>query len=318
MANLSAILQQAKQMYAPITQATTDAINNSYAQQAAADKSVYNNAYTQGQQTLSQVPSQFNGQRNSADITKNQALNMVPTYLANSGAATDSGANYLARQSVGNAFQNTMSGIGKDQNAAVQNAQNNLNTLAANEVANQAKLNASKSTDLANAYTSTAGNILSQAYNQYNSDLNREEQAAEAAAALQKKQQDTLTPEQIADAAMKAEGSKTGTGTKATTNVILAYNNITNALDANGVTDPTIRNRAYARAGITQDLYNNTMSKSIANVYNTISKIGAGYTSGGQYTQKGKDLMKQALINRYNDGSLTDAAFAEIMQHYGL
>lgn len=190
MADLSAIMKQMQLTYAPVNQATVNGINQSYAGQSAADSSVYNNSLAQAKQTLSQVPSQYNAQRNSADITKNQAMNLLPTNLANSGAATDSGANYTASTNIGNTFQNTMGTIGQSQDAAKLTAQNSINTLNADESASQAKLDASKASDLANAYTTAASNLISNGYSQYNTTANREESAAEAAASLAEKQQE--------------------------------------------------------------------------------------------------------------------------------
>lgn len=188
MADLSAIMKQLQLTYAPVNQATVNGINSSYAGQSAADRAVYNNSLSQAKQTLSQVPAQFNGERSGADITKNQAMGLLPANLANSGADTDSGANYAARTNIGNTFQNTMGTIGKSQDAATQAAQNSIDNLNANEAATQAKLNSSKASDLASAYTSAADKILSDSYSQFNAQASREESAAEAANSLAEKQ----------------------------------------------------------------------------------------------------------------------------------
>lgn len=184
MADLSAILKQYQMNYKPITDATIAGINNNYKNQAIADSKVYNDSLSQANQTLAQVPSQFNAQRNAADETKNQAMSLLPSELANSGAATDSGANYVASTNIGNGFQNTMGTIGTSQNAAKQTAQNAINTLNANEAANQAKLSASKASDLSSAATTEMNNILSNGYSQYNTEASREATEAANAASL--------------------------------------------------------------------------------------------------------------------------------------
>lgn len=190
MANLSAIMKQIAGVYNPIAQTTANGINANYNAQSAADKAVYNDSLAQAKQTLAQVPSQFNAQRNTADVTKNQAMSLLPSNLDNSGAAVGSGANYVASTNIGNAYQNNMGQIGTAQNAARLAAQNNINTVNANEVANQAKLNGSRAGDLANASTSAQNNLLSNAYSQYNTQQAQEAQAAANAAALAERKQE--------------------------------------------------------------------------------------------------------------------------------
>lgn len=231
MADLNAIIQKIKSAYEPTNQQTLNAINQSYSQQSAADKDVYNSALSQANQTLSQVPQQFDTQRNTADITKNQSLNMLPTYLANTGAATDSGANYIASTNIGNAYQNSMSQIGKDQNAAKQNAQNAINTLNANEAASQAKLSASKSTDYANALASQANTILSAGLSQYEDELSREEQASEAAASRAESAQESAASLAASQQKAAAEASA-----EATKNANSAVTSLNSALKSDYVT----------------------------------------------------------------------------------
>jgi len=225
MADLSAILKQLKAIYSPVNQSTVSGINSNYANQSAADKATYNNSLAQAKQTLSQVPAQFNAQRNSADITKNQAMSLLPSSLANSGAATDSGANYVASTNIGNTFQNTMGTIGTSQNTAKQTAQNAINTLNANESASQSKLNASKASDLASAYSTAASNLISNALSQYNTDASREESATEAANTLAENQREYNNT--LAYKEATAANAATSTANK---NYVSAVNTLKNAL----------------------------------------------------------------------------------------
>lgn len=159
-----------------------DALNSGYQQAKNSENATFGNSYKIAEQTLNQIPSNYNGLRNSADITKNQALSWLPQGLANNGAATDSGANYQARTNVGNTYQNTMNTIGQEQNKAQQQQQNAINTLGVTHQGNLAKLNSDYQSNLANTLATQRQNILSQALSGYNAEQSREEQAQEAAA----------------------------------------------------------------------------------------------------------------------------------------
>lgn len=174
-----------------------DAINAGYQQEKNAENATFGNSYKQAEQTLNQIPSNYNGLRNSADITKNQALSWLPQGLANSGAATDSGANYQARTNVGNTYQNTMNSIGQEQNKAQQQQQNAINTLGVTHASNLAKLNSDYQSSLASTLASQRQTIVSEALSAYNEDQNRAEQANESSASLgeQKREYDSTQAE---------------------------------------------------------------------------------------------------------------------------
>lgn len=182
MANLTSWMNNVTASLNPSNQQQLNALKSGYQTGLNAENASYGNSYKQAQQTLNQIPSNYNGLRNSADITKNQALSWLPQGLANNGAATDSGANYQARTNVGNTYQNTMNTIGQEQNKAQQQQQNAINTLGVTHQGNLAKLNSTYQSDLASALATQRQNILSQALTGYNAEQSREEQAAEAAA----------------------------------------------------------------------------------------------------------------------------------------
>lgn len=167
-----------------------DALNTGYQQAKNSENATFGNSYKIAEQTLNQIPSNYNGLRNSADITKNQALSWLPKGLADNGAATDSGANYQARTGIGNSYQNTMNSIGQEQNKAQQQQQNAIDTLRTTHQSNLAKLGSDYQSNLANTLANQRQTIVSGALSAYNEDQNRAEQAREANATLAEREQE--------------------------------------------------------------------------------------------------------------------------------
>lgn len=184
MADLSNWISNITNQESGTNNAELNALKSDYNSSISGLNGTYNNSLSQAKQTLNQVPSNYNTLRNTADITKNQATNMLPANLANSGAATDSGANYVASTNIGNAYQNTMGDIGKQQSAAQQTAQNNINNLGTTHQSDLGTLANTYNTNYANALSTNAKNILDTALSGYNSEASREEQAQEAANSL--------------------------------------------------------------------------------------------------------------------------------------
>lgn len=195
MADLNAAIQKIKSAMESSNKQQLDAYTKSYNQQLSDLTNTFNAQKAQQEQVLKEIPSLYNGQRNAADITKNQALQWLPQRLADIGAATESGANYIARTNIANQYQKNLSAIGEAQNKAIREQQNNIENLRLNYQTNAGKLKSQYMTDYANILQSQAQNYLNHAISYYQTEVNKElEQArlaeqrreAEAQLALQR------------------------------------------------------------------------------------------------------------------------------------
>jgi hypothetical protein len=154
-------------------------LENGYNSVNSAITNAYNVAKAQKEQTLAEVPQQYETERNAADITKNQAMELLPQQLADAGAATDSGANYNSATSIGNTYQQSLSKIRTEQNKATEDAQNAIDTLGADYQTNTANAGNTYMTNRNSVLENAASTILSNALSGYNTQSSLEEQAAE-------------------------------------------------------------------------------------------------------------------------------------------
>lgn len=329
MANLDALITKARQEYKDYTDNQNKALTDSYNQLIASNNALYNNNIAQANQQLEAVPGQFAGQRNGADISKNQALSWLPKNLADSGSAVGSGADYQARTNIGTQYLNNMNTIGKAQNSAIQQAQNNINTINANNTSNLNNLYAQRLKDQNSLNSDINNKIMSSAQNMYSAELQREAEAEKLAEqrrqynenlkykystsnnkSTKSSSNDSLL-RAIASSGMAEKTSKNGKNI----NYMNAGQNINSLLDKYGITDDADREKAFLYAKIP-----NYMQTSIDNVVNDVNNINNQYHG----SDLGKMYMQQALENRFKDHCLgfdSETAiqnYNEIAKTYGL
>lgn len=316
MPDMNAIQAQMQQQYDKIYKPQIDSLTNQF-----------NSTLAQKQQTRSQIPSQYDSQRAGAALTMQQASAALPTNVLNRGYSIgpngNSGLAYSMGRDIANGYQKNMGTIGTAQNNAIQSADNDIANLKTNYDTNLNSLNTKEAQDIASA-----------SQNEYNyqrqveaaiekAKYDAQVAAAQAyAKASQKSGTSSSDLSKIANSAMKATGSKTYdplTGTYKV-NYLKSVQNIQDALNQWGITDTNEQSKVFALSGINLADYNNQYQKSVANVYNTLSQIGAqkGATSGGKYTATTLNNMKEALVNRMNDGSIQPEDALKVAAHYGI
>jgi hypothetical protein len=333
---IAAFTKQADAKYNPLN----DTVKNDYQTQINNLTAQYQNSLGIANQDKATIPGQFQPARESAYLASQKAALAAPAVVSNQGYASGSGLNYDYLQGLNSTWQKSVDTANKGQDAANLQAQNNINTMGINYNTSNSDLASKEAAALANIGSQRSDYITTNATNQYNIDqaaiAAAQVEAARAAQAQaqydrdmaeqQRQYNQTQATQQRqynqsrADSQAGAKAKAKATAAAPTIEAIVPnfiktmsgngkmndYNTLNGQLDYYGISDPAQRQQALTMAGL-----QNAPQESETGVWNAMS-------AAGNQSHWNKQIMKQVLDSRYNEGSINGDAYTRMVQHYGL
>jgi len=309
---IAAFTKQADAKYNPLN----DTVKNDYQTQINNLTAQYQNSLGIANQDKATIPGQFQPARESAYLASQKAALAAPAVVSNQGYASGSGLNYDYLQGLNSTWQKSVDTANKGQDAANLQAQNNINTMGINYNTSNSDLASKEAAALADIGSQRSDYITTGATNQYNT-----EQAVIAAQAqydrdMAEKQREYNQSQAATKATAQAKAAAAAPTIEAIVpNFIKTmsgngkmndYNALNSQLDYYGIGDPAQRQQALTMAGL-----QNAPQESETGVWNAMS-------AAGNQSHWNKQVMKQVLDSRYNEGSINGDAYTRMVQHYGL
>lgn len=253
MADLNAWLQQYAQQANNVYGSQYAAANQNYDSQINGLTGQYNTVLGQDKQQLAAIPGQYQPNRNAAYLAYRQSVAALPAQMANAGYASTSGLAYDTAQGNNAVWQKSVDTADTAQNNATQNQQNAINNLTDTYQGNLGKLQSAKASALAAIDTAKQNWVTTQAQSAYNTEVQREQAAAEAAAKLAAEQQAAAA--KAAASQQKAAAAKAAAPSGEVASVQSALNQLGFSLAVDGIkgsqTEAAIK-KAQADMGLTQ------------------------------------------------------------------